>query len=155
MSFKKTWGVRLFGLTKIPMIAFLSPSVIKMDQEETIIKIPLNWRTKNHLGSMYFAALAAGADLAGGMLAMNIIKKSNKKIHLSFKDFKANFLKRAQGHTCFYNHQGPEISRFVQKVSENPGVRMNMPLQMFAKCPDLSDEKVAEFTLTLSLKCKA
>ncbi len=34
------------------------------------IRIPLGWRTRNHLGSMYFGALATGADLVGGLLVM-------------------------------------------------------------------------------------
>ena len=75
-------GVRLFGLAKIPMVFYLSPKVIELNANQTIIKIPLNWRTKNHLGSMYFAALSAGADISGGLLAMEVIKKSKKNIHL-------------------------------------------------------------------------
>ena len=153
MSFKQTMGVRLFGLAKIPMIFYLSPKVIKLDAKETIIKIPLNWRTKNHLGSMYFAALSAGADISGGLLAMELIKQSKKRVHLSFKDFYAEFLKRAEGDVIFYNNQGEEVSSFIDKVIES-GERMNMKLHISAKCPDIDDEEVARFTLTLSLKSR-
>lgn len=154
MRFKQTWGMRLFGLAKIPMLFYLSPSVIEMTSEKTVIKIPLNYRTKNHLGSMYFAALAAGADIAGGFAAMEAIKRSGKNVHLSFKDFSADFLQRAEGDTYFYNEQGAEVEAFVREVAENPGVRMNMPLHITAKCPKISDKVIANLTLTLSLKAK-
>ena len=53
-SVKDTALLRLFGLTKIPLLWFIRPSVQKMDDEMCVIKVHLNRRTKNHLNSMYF-----------------------------------------------------------------------------------------------------
>lgn len=146
--------VRLFGFTKIPMLWYIKPVVSFMDDKKCIIKIPLNRRTKNHLNSMYFGVLAAGADCAGGLFAMKHILKSKKKISLSFKEFHADFLKRAEGDTYFTCTQGREVKTFVDKVVES-GERENMPLEIVATCPDkLGDEPIAKFTLLLSLKRK-
>jgi len=150
---KDTLFVRYFGLTKVPLIFFVSPSVLVLDEHECRIKIPLNRRTRNHLKSMYFGVLATGADLAGGLVAMKEIYASKKKIALSFKDFHAEFLKRAEGDTHFVCTQIPEIKKFVKEVIAS-GERMNFPVQIEAICPDISPEPVAKFVLTLSLKVK-
>ncbi len=151
---KNNLFLKTFAL-KIPMLFFVSPKVIKMNEQETIVKIPLNWKTKNHLGSMYFGVLAVGADAVGGLAAMKQIKLSGKKVHLSFKNFKADFLKRPEADTLFVNTQGQEIRDFVTKVIKNPGERMNFPLEILATCPSkLGEEPVARFELTLSLKSR-
>lgn len=56
-----------FGHFKVPMIGYLKPRIIKLDDTEIIICLPLNRRSRNHLNSMYFGALSVGADLAGGL----------------------------------------------------------------------------------------
>ncbi len=146
--------MKFFGLTKVPMLFYIRPSVKELTNKRTVIKVPLSRRTKNHLNSMYFGVLAAGADLAGAMSAMKLIYDSGEKVSLSFKEFQANFLKRAEGDTYFTCEQGEEIEAFVKKVIKS-GERENMPIKVIATCPDkLGDEPVAEFTLILSLKKK-
>ena len=51
---KETFYLRTFGLLKVPMLFYTSPSVIELTEERCVIKIPLKRRTKNHLHSMYF-----------------------------------------------------------------------------------------------------
>ena len=150
---QNTVFVRLFGLTKVALIFFVSPSVIQLDDEKCIVKIPLNRRTKNHLNSMYFGVLATGADLAGGLVAMKEITNSKRKVALSFKDFHAEFLKRAEGDVHFICTQIPEIKSFVAEVIKS-GERMNFPVYIEAIVPSIGPEVVAKFILTLSLKLK-
>ena len=151
---KDTAMIRFFGLTKIPLLWFIKPTVQKMTDEVCEVKVPLNRRTKNHLNSIYFGVLCAAADCAGGLTAMKHIRKSGKNIALSFKDFHAEFLMRAEGDTIFTNTQGKEIQEFVQKVAEC-GERMNMPVEVIATVTsNEADKTVAKFTLTLSLKLK-
>ena len=65
--------LKIFGLTKIPLLWFCRPKIIILNTESVEIKIPLRRRTKNHLNSMYFGALSVGADITGGFLAMMCI----------------------------------------------------------------------------------
>lgn len=150
-NMKDTLFVRYFGLTKVPLIFFVAPSVVELSDQKCIVKIPLNRRTKNHLNSMYFGVLATGADLAGGLVAMKEISESKKKVSLSFKDFHAEFLKRAEGDVHFICTQIPEIKKFVGEVIAS-GERMNFPVQIEAIVPSIGEDVVAKFVLTLSLK---
>lgn len=148
----KLWG---FALTQIPVLAFIGPKVIESGDERLVVKIPLNRRTRNHVGSMYFAVLAAGADMACGLLAVNRIdEKAPGKITLIFKDFKADFLKRAEGDVLFTCSAGREIAALVDAAIAT-GERQNLPVEVIATVPaKFGDEPVAKMSLTLSLKSK-
>jgi len=99
---------------------------------------------------MYFGAMAIGADTAIGMMAMFKIRKTGKNISLIFKDFKCNFLKRAEGDTVFICTQGMEMSKMIDEVIASKE-RINKAFQGQAI---VNGEVVAEFELTLSLKLK-
>ncbi|MAP61721.1 MAG: DUF4442 domain-containing protein [Candidatus Marinimicrobia bacterium] len=145
--------LKIFGLTKIPLLWFCRPKIIYLDEKSVEIKIPLKRRTKNHLGSMYFGALSVGADITGGFLAMICIQNSKRKVALIFKDFKADFLKRAEGDVHFRCNQGSDIIKLVEKTIDS-GQRENMIVNIDAYVPSISDDIVANFELTLSLKEK-
>ena len=145
--------LRYFGLTKIQMLFFCRPKLVENNEKTVTISIALNRRTRNHLGSMYFGALAVGADCAAGLIAMNQIQNSGEKVALIFKSLSANFLKRVEGDVCFSCHQGVEITALVKQAIETKE-RVEMPVTVIATVPNISDEVVAEFVLVLSLKLR-
>jgi acyl-coenzyme A thioesterase PaaI-like protein len=152
--FKDTLMLRSFGLLKVPMILFTSPVVEELNAHRAVVRIPLSWRTKNHWGSMYFGALAVGADSAGGILAMQHINAQKPaKFSLVFKDFKADFLRRPTEDVRFVCEEGEAIAAMVAQADKT-GERQNYPLKILAF---IASEKspVATFTLTLSIKRSA
>ena len=151
-EFKTTLFLKFFGFLKVPMIFYCNPKVVKISEESVEIKISLKRKTKNHVGSMYFGALSVGADVTGGAIALGLIKKSKHKINLLFKDFKADFLKRAEGDVHFVCNDGLLISDMI-KETEISKKRVNKPINIIAYVPKkLNNEPVAKFVLTLSLK---
>ncbi|MGA9520850.1 MAG: DUF4442 domain-containing protein [Myxococcaceae bacterium] len=154
MLLKETALVRALGLAKIPVLFFVGPRVLRVDEDGAEVKIPLGYRTKNHLGSMYFGVLAAGADLAGGINAAFTIGRKHKKVQLIFKDFHAEFLKRADGDVHFVCNDGRLINDTVAKADAT-GERYTIPVEIVATVPTkYGSEPVARFTLGLSLKRK-
>ena len=93
--------LRLFGFFKVPMILYTGPVVEELDDTICAIRIPLTWRTKNHYRTMYFGALAVGADCSAGMAAMYQIRKSGHNVNLLFKDMKVDFHRRPEGDVVF------------------------------------------------------
>ena len=148
----ETTKLRLWTLAKIPLLFFLRPSVVEAGEARTVIRIPLSRRSRNHLGSMYFGALCAGADLAGALTAMRRIDASGRRISLIFKDVKAQFFKRAEGDVLFCCEDGEAVAGLVRRAIAS-GEREEIPVRIEATVPDkLGPEPVAEFVLTLSLK---
>lgn len=154
MLLKETLLVRLLGL-KIPALLFCAPTVEALDDDGCAVRIPLGWRTRNHLGSMYVGVLCAGADLASGLNAFRLIRSTNPEVKLVFADLKADFLKRADGDVVFSSRQGQEVAAAVRKA-EQTGERVTVPMEIVATVPSrYGDEPVARFTLGLSLKKKS
>jgi len=144
--------VKMLGLFKIPLMNFCNPKILYIDDYKVIVKISLKRRTKNHIGSMYFGALAVGADLTGGYLALHHTNKMKTKINLLFKDFNAEFLKRAEGDVHFECNEGNKIKALIDKVIKTK-TRCNEVINVTAYVPSkLEDEPVARFKLTSSLK---
>jgi acyl-coenzyme A thioesterase PaaI-like protein len=148
----ETTRLRLWTFAKIPLLFFLRPSVIEKNERSTVVRIPLSRRSRNHLGSMYFGALCAGADLAGALTAMRSIEASGRRVSLIFKDVKAQFFKRAEGDVLFSCEDGEAVSGLVRRAIES-GEREELPVRVVATVPEkLGAGPVAEFLLTLSLK---
>lgn len=149
---KETLKIRIFGFAKIPLIWFVAPSVVEIGVDRTEIVIPLTRRTRNHLKSMYFGTLAIGADLAGGVLFMNLMAEAGLKASFVFKDMSAQFLKRADGDVHFVSLSGKDVQALIKRVAESPD-RQEVPVVIHATVPKkYGDEPVAVFKLTLSVK---
>lgn len=153
---KQTLGMRVFGWLKIPLLASVRPSVVELSETRCVIRIPLRRRTRNHLGSMYFGALAIGADAAGGLLAMDQIRRTGDRVSLVFKSFQASFIKRPESDVYFTCEEGLAVRNQVRRALESDErITEPMHIQASVKLPDGTFDPVAEFMLELSLKRKA
>lgn len=140
----------LMGKFKVPMLGYVKPKLLDINDASVRVKIRLCRRTKNHLNSMYFGALAVGADLAGGAHAFYFAKKEGVKISFAFKDFHSEFIKRAETDVIFVMNEGALIEDAL-KISRREKIRVNQLVTVVAK--NTNDENVAVFKLTASIKC--
>ena len=143
------WNLFLLGLFKIPLLFYVSPKIIEISPDSCIVKIKLRRRTKNHLNSMYFGAMAVGADVAVGLHAFYLSELKKAKISLAFKSFNAEFLKRAESDVNFICEEGNKIIKMIEE-SMIEGKRVNEMIDVQAI--NSSNEMVAKFTMELSLK---
>ncbi len=145
----------LFGIFKIPLIGFTRPRLVELSDQRMVMMIPLRRRTKNHLGSMYFGALAIGADLSGAFQAFFITEKSKQKMSIVFKDFKANFISRPESDVYFISEDGAVIQEIIEETIESKErVTKDIKINAFTHYPE-NPVHVAEFTLGLSIKYKS
>ncbi len=154
-NFKDSLFLSLYGWAKIPLIGFCSPQVIEASDQRTVLKMKLGYRTRNHLGAMYFGALAIGSELCIALLAVKKIKESKVPIDFLFKDYKADFLKRAEGDVLFICEEAQIVVQQIAEATLSPE-RINRTMTAYAVVPSVSPtEKIATFSLTLSVKKRA
>lgn len=152
LSVKANAFLYFFGIAKVPMIFYVRPRLQRIDERGVEIKIPLRRRTMNHLRAMYFGVLCVGADCAGGIIAVWLIRQSGARVDFVFKSCEAEFMKRAEGDTVFTCNDGMQIKEAVQQALQTTE-RVNIPLDIIATVPKkLGDEPVAKFKLILSVK---
>lgn len=151
-NLKLTVFVNLYGLLKIPLLLFVSPRIVESGDKRFVLKIPLSYRTKNHLNSMYFGALGIGAELSVAAAAVVAITESKQKIDFVFKDFTGQYLKRANGDVHFICDEIEAVKSLIEEAKVNPN-RLERKLKGFAVVPAVSEtEPVMTYELTLSVK---
>ena len=142
------------GLMKIPMIGYVGPKIIEMDENRMVIMIPYKRRTLNHLKSIYMGAMVIGADLVAGFHAYALIESMEKKVSIVFSSFSSQFLKRAESDVYFVCDQGAKMQEMINSTIESgERVTEDIHFKAFTHYPN-APEPVAEFTLGLSLKSK-
>lgn len=151
-NLKLTAFVNLYGLLKIPLVLFVSPRVVEAGEKRFILKIPLSYRTKNHLGSMYFGALGIGAELSIAAAAVVAITESKQKIDFIFKDFSGQYIKRADGDVHFICDEVEAVKSLIEEAKTNPN-RLERKLKGYAVVPKTHPtEPVMTYELTLSVR---
>lgn len=141
----------MMGKFKIPIIAYVRPRLLKITPTETQVKIKLRRRTKNHLNSMYFGALAVGADITAGLHAFYFAEQSNTKISFAFKAVKADFVKRATSDVIFNAQEGNKVKQVFTQALESKE-RINE--WIIVKAINEQNEIVAVFKMEISVKVK-
>lgn len=148
---KYTAIIRFYGLFKIPLLAFVAPKIVEFTGSRCVIKIPLGYRTKNHVNSMYFGALAIGAELSIAAAAVFAISEKKRKIDFIFKDFKCDFLKRGDGDVHFICDEIADVLSLVDLASTS-SERVEKTMRGYAIVPKNGEEHILEYVLTLSMK---
>lgn len=154
MDFEKlklTAMINGFSALKIPLLAFCLPRVVEMTDSRSVVSIGLGYRTRNHLRVMYFGALAMGAELSVALKCVATIPKTGKRIDFLFKDFSAEFLKRADGDVQFICDEAGEVEALIRAAAETDE-RLNKTFNGYAIVPTKGTDPVMKYTLTLSVK---
>ena len=141
----------LLGIFKIPMIGFLRPRLLDLTEEQVRIRIRLRRRSRNHLNSMYFGALAVGADVSAGIHAFYFAGKWKRKVSFAFKSMHAEFLKRAESDVVFECREGKLIEQLVVQSMQS-GERVNSTVKVQAV--NTAGELVAAFEMEISVKVR-
>jgi acyl-coenzyme A thioesterase PaaI-like protein len=154
MATKKTlsqWRRMLWimGWWYIPLIGYVRPKLEHIDERKAVLSIRLRRRTKNHLNSMYFGALAVGADVAAGLHAFYFSDELGVKPSFVFRSMKATFHKRAMGTVLFTSEDGQKVRETVTEARRT-GERQHAFVTVEARTTD--GESVATFEMEISVK---
>ncbi|PWU14256.1 MAG: DUF4442 domain-containing protein [Bdellovibrio sp.] len=122
------------SLARVPLLAVCAPQVVELTDERAVVKIRLDWRTRNHVGVMYFGALAMGAELSIALKAIQRIRESRKRIEFIFQDFQAEFLRRADGHVHFICDEAQKVAALIDRAASTEE-RLHETFRGFAIVP--------------------
>lgn len=143
--------IKALSFFKVPLLFATSPKIIELTDTTTTVYLPLKRKNKNHVGSMYFGALAMGAELSVALMAIKGTQESKHKVTFIFKDFTAQFLKRADKGVYFTCEEAGEAMALV-KEAEGSSERVEKTLNGYAYTDQKTKEPILTYALTLSLK---
>lgn len=142
---------KIFLLFKLPMAFLAGLKMNKLTAKDAVVSMKYKYLNKNPFGSIYFACLLMGGELASGILAASIVYKSNPKISMLVVGVKSRFIKKALGKIIFECNQGEQILETIQK-SLLTGESQTIDVLTVAS--DKEGDVVAEFIVNWSFKSK-
>jgi hypothetical protein len=143
--------INLFMLYKLPSAYFCGVRVLSISDDKAVVKVKHRWINQNPFKSLYWAVQGMASEFASGILVMQEIKKSDRKISMLVTHQEGRFTKKATGKITFECNDGKLIKETIQK-SINIGEGQMIHLR--ADGYDALGELVSQFTYEWSIKVK-
>lgn len=150
MKFSK-FQISLFTLLRLPSVWLCGIRVTLLEQSFCEAKVKHRWINQNPFNSMFWAVQGMAAELTTGMLLMQEIQTSKRKVSMLVLNNKANFSKKAQGKITFSCNSADLITNAIKKLLETDKPQT---LWLTSKGIDENNDLVStfEFEWTLLIK---
>ena len=110
--------INFFTLFKLPSAYICGIKVKSISDEKSFVTVKHRWINQNPFNSMFWAVQGMAAELATGILVMQAIDKSNRKVSMLVTNMNATFTKKATGRIMFECNDGLAIKEAIQKSVE-------------------------------------
>lgn len=108
--------INTFTFFKLPSAWWTGIRLTYIDEQKAMTTVKHRWINQNPFKSMFWAVQGMAAELSTGVLVMNEIQKSGKKISMLVANNKAAFTKKATGRITFTCEEGHLIADAIQKT---------------------------------------
>lgn len=106
--------INFFTLFKLPSAYICGVKVKSISEEKSLVTVKHRWINQNPFNSMFWAVQGMAAELATGILVMQAIDKSNRKVSMLVTNMNATFTKKATGRLQFICNDGSAIKEAIQ-----------------------------------------
>ncbi|MDP5092235.1 MAG: DUF4442 domain-containing protein [Polaribacter sp.] len=144
-------NINRFMFFKLPLGWLSGMRVTFLDNSLCVVKIKHQWLNQNPFQSMFWAAQGMAAEMSTGVLVMQEIRNSNKKVSMLVTHQEGNFLKKATGTVLFSCSDGDKIKEAIQKSIKTGEGQV---VVLTSKGINESGVEVANFLFQWSLKVK-
>ncbi len=138
-----------FLLFKIPVAWLAGIRVKETNEQQTVLQVRHGRINQNPFGSVYFAVLVMGGELATGIPLFKAIAQRNENISMLVVRHQSDFFKKATGKIRFVFNQNEEIRQALKQLKQ-AGDHTRFVLT--SKAVNEQGETVAGFSFEWSLK---
>ena len=103
---------------KLPLGWLSGMRVKSINTTSSIVEIKYKWLNQNPFKSMFWAAQGMAAEMTTGVLVMNAIQASKRKVSMLVTKQEGGFYKKATGKIVFTCNDGEKIADAIQKSIE-------------------------------------
>jgi hypothetical protein len=143
--------VNTFMLFKLPLGYLSGMRVKELTAQKCVVVIKHRWMNQNPFKSMFWAAQGMAAEMSTGVLVMQAIERSKKKVSMLVTHQDGNFYKKATGKIVFTCNNGDEIKAAIKKSSET---KEGQEVILVAEGINSDGVVVSNFKFQWSLKVK-
>lgn len=143
--------INLFMLYKLPAAYFCGVRVVSISDTEAVVKVKHRWINQNPFKSLYWAVQGMASEFANGILVMQEIKKSNRKISMLVTHQEGRFTKKATGKILFKCTEGNLVKEAIEKsIATGEGQIIHLKTDGY----DATGDLVSQFVYEWSIKVK-
>lgn len=143
--------INLYMFLKLPSAFFCGIRVVSISEGAAEVKVRHRWINQNPFKSLYWAVQGMASEFASGILVMEEIRKSNRKISMLVTHQEGRFTKKAKGKITFKCSDGALIKKIIQKsIDTGEGQIMHLKTDGV----DASGDVVSQFVYEWSIKAK-
>jgi len=106
----------VFNFFKLPSAWWCGVRLKYIDANKAVVTVKHRWFNQNPFKSMFWAVQGMAAEYATGILVMNQIARSGKKISMLVASNNATFTKKATGRITFTCEDGHLIEEAITKA---------------------------------------
>lgn len=143
--------LNVFVFFKIPSAYISGVRVASVSAKKVKVRVKHRWINQNPFKSMYWATQGMASELATGLLLMQAIKASSRKISMLVICQKGEFVKKAIGKIIFESLETDVIQNAIQKTLEN---KEGQKFILYSNGVDEEGEIVSKFEYEWSIKLK-
>lgn len=144
--------INAFMLFKLPLGYLSGMRVKELDNQKCVVTIKHRWMNQNPFNSMFWAAQGMAAEMSTGVLVMQAIENSKKKVSMLVTHQDGNFFKKATGKIVFTCNNGNEIKDAIEKSAVT---KEGQVVNLVAVGVNSDGVVVSNFTFQWSLKVKS
>jgi hypothetical protein len=143
--------INLYMLYKLPSAFFCGVRVQSISDDNAVIKVKHRWINQNPFKSLYWAVQGMASEFASGILVMQEIRKSGKKISMLVTHQEGRFTKKATGKILFECKDGAIIREAIQQsIKTGEGQVIHLKTDGI----DVNGDVVSQFVYEWSIKAK-
>lgn len=140
---------KLLLLTQLPIAWLAGLKLVSYSEQACVISVKLNFLSKNPFKSIFWAVQGMAAELSTGLLCLNIINTTGKKVSMLVVEQQGHFFKKAIGKVEFTCLQGDEIALAIQETIKSGSPKT---IQVVSEGKDEKGDTVSRFEFTWSFK---
>jgi len=143
--------INSFNFFKLPSVWWCGIRVTKIDDISCQVKVVHRWINQNPFKSMFWAVQGMAAELTTGVLIMEAIHNSRRKVSMLVLNNRANFSKKARGKVLF---ECDEKQKLIKSMNTLIKTQEPLTILLTSKGIDQNGDIVStfEFEWTLLLK---
>jgi len=143
--------INIFNFFKLPSVWWCGIRVTKIDDISCQVKVVHRWINQNPFKSMFWAVQGMAAELTTGVLIMEAIQNSKRKVSMLVLNNRANFSKKARGKVLFECDEKQKLSKAMNQLIKT---QKSQSIWLTSKGIDQNGDIVStfEFEWTLLLK---
>ena len=142
-----TW----FSLFKLPLVYLSGIRLKRLQKGQSVVVVRHRWINQNPFRSMFWAVQGMAAELATGVLLLDVIEKKHARISMLLTQTEATFSKKATGLIRFTCSQGREAEALI-----NAALASGQGEGAWIECSgiDATGQQVCHFRFFWSVKQK-